>query len=691
MNRELELARRIVEDTGENLFLTGKAGTGKTTFLRELSASSPKRMIVLAPTGIAAINAGGMTIHSFFQLPFAPYLPGSAYRSGARYRYSFTREKLRIIRSLDLLVIDEISMVRADLLDAVDDALRRARKSSRPFGGVQLLLIGDVHQLPPVTTAQDWELLREHYPSPYFFSSLALRQTRYCCIELQHIYRQQDNGFIELLNSIRDNRCTRATLERLNSRYIPEFDPPDSQGYIRLFTHNRQAAELNSRKLDAISSTEYCYKATVEGDFPESSYPAEPELLLKEGAQVMFIKNDISPQKAYVNGTIATISSIDDERITARLADDGKEVEVSPAEWTNAKYVLNGTSGEIEEEIIGTFRQYPLRLAWGITIHKSQGLTFDKAIICAGAAFSHGQTYVALSRCRSLEGLVLGERISFSSIISDATVDEFNRDAGTHVPGDEDISAMARNYLVCCLDELFGFRELVRAATAFRTSMDSGSGQDWDSHIDSCSKCIALLEEDIIPVSEKFAVQYRRLADSPRLQERIKAGAAYFSDSVEKLVSLMDKVRPQTDNKSASAVLKERMEDLWYILGMKAALLGQVRDKGFSISSYLSGKASFAVSRNSFIPKAKAPSDEDIRNPGVFRALMAWREAKAALEGRRPSAILKRRSAIGISAALPASGEELASMDGIGPKTLRSYGRELLEIVAQAARHDSIL
>lgn len=605
MNKELEQARRIVEETGTSLFLTGKAGTGKTTFLKEVSASSRKRMIVLAPTGIAAINAGGMTIHSFFQLPFTPFLPGIAYSKGARYRYSFTREKLKIIRSLDLLVIDEISMVRADLLDAVDDALRRARKSSMPFGGVQLLLIGDIHQLPPVTTSQDWELLRQYYPSPYFFSSLALRQTPYCCIELQHIYRQQDDGFIAILNSIRDNRCTRATLERLNSRYLPEFDPPDSQGYIRLFTHNRQAAELNSRKLDGIRKKEYSFTATVDGDFPESSYPAETELHLKEGAQVMFIKNDISPQKAYVNGTIATISSIDETRITARLADDGKEIEVSPAEWTNARYVLNDTSGEIEEEIIGTFRQYPLRLAWGITIHKSQGLTFDKAIICAGAAFSHGQTYVALSRCRTLEGLVLGERIGFGSIISDATVDEFNRDAGRHVPGDEDISAMARDYLIHCLDELFGFRETLSAATALQTAMKNGSGHDWDSHIESCAKCIAQLEEDIIPVSGKFAAQYRRLADNPILQERIKAGAAYFSDAVAKLVSLMDKVHPQTDNKSVAAVLKQRMEDFWYILGMKAALLGHVRDNGFSINSFLSEKAGFAVSRNSFIPKGK--------------------------------------------------------------------------------------
>lgn len=685
MNRELELARRIIEETGTSLFLTGRAGTGKTTFLKELAAQSPKRMIVLAPTGIAAINAGGMTIHSFFQLPFAPYIPGSAYREGARYRYSFTREKLRIIRSLDLLVIDEVSMVRADLLDAVDDALRRARKSARPFGGVQLLLIGDIHQLPPVTTGEDWELLREHYRSPYFFSSIALGQTHYCCVELQHIYRQQDDGFIGILNSIRDNRCSREMLERLNSRYIPEFDPPDNEGYIRLFTHNRQAGELNSRKLDAIRKKEYTYTASVDGDFPESSYPAEYELHLKEGAQVMFIKNDISQEKAYVNGTIATITSISGEKVTARIGSGsdggGCDIEVMPAEWTNAKYVLNRESGEIEEQIIGTFRQYPLRLAWGITIHKSQGLTFDRAIISAGAAFSHGQTYVALSRCRTLDGLVLGERISPRAIISDATVDEFNRSLSSCMPDSEEISGMAKEYLICCLDELFGFRDMAKAVRSLCAAIGKNMRPEWDSHFASCKECIRILEEEVIPVSERFGVQYRRLAGTQSLHERITAGAGYFHGIVCRTASSMEDVLPETGNSTVAATIRERLEDLWYIIALKQSLLASVRSKGFEIGRYLSEKAAFAVSAKTFIPKKKVPAERDIRNPELFGALMKWREQKAEEEGRQPGSILKRRSAIIISNTLPSTPEELLATEGIGPKTLKAYGDEILDII----------
>lgn len=684
MNRELELARRIIEETGTSLFLTGKAGTGKTTFLRDLVRTSPKRMIVLAPTGIAAINAGGMTIHSFFQLPFAPYVPGSAFKAGAQYRYSFTREKLKIIRSLDLLVIDEISMVRADLLDAVDDALRRARKSMNPFGGVQLLLIGDVHQLPPVTTSSDWEMLKEHYRSPYFFSSLALGKIPYRCIELQHIYRQQDCRFIEILNSIRDNRCTGEVLERLNSRYIPGFDPPDSEGYIRLFTHNRQAGELNSAKLEKIRKKEYTYTATVEGDFPESSYPAEYELHLKEGAQVMFIKNDISQDRAYVNGTIATISSIGEDKITVRTSGSQDDIEVMPAEWTNAKYVLNSSTSEIEEQIIGTFRQYPLRLAWGITIHKSQGLTFDKAIISANSAFSPGQIYVALSRCRTLEGLVLGERIPSQAIKSDFTVDRFSRNIVNSTPDMSEVSAMAREYMISCLDELFGFSEMTRAARVLCSAMEKNMSPGWDKQLESCRESIKMLEEEAVPVSGKFGLQYRRLAGTAALDGRIHAGAGYFSALVGKIVSIMEGVRPETDNKAVASILKERLEDLWYIMGMKRALLEHVLEKGFDVATYLSEKARLAASGASFVPKKRMSGVSDIKNPLIFGALMEWREQKAEEEGKRPSTILKRRSAIIISNTLPASLAELAETEGIGPKTMQSYGQEILEVISGA-------
>lgn len=682
MNRELELAKRIIEETGTSLFLTGKAGTGKTTFLKELANTSSKRMIVLAPTGIAAINAGGMTIHSFFQLPFAPYIPGSAFKAGAQYKYSFTREKLRIIRSLDLLVIDEISMVRADLLDAVDDALRRARKSMKPFGGIQLLLIGDIHQLPPVTTESDWAMLKEHYASPYFFSSIALGKLQYRCIELQHIYRQQDSSFIEILNSIRDNNFTGDILERLNSRHIPGFNPPDSEGYIRLFTHNRQAGELNSSKLDRLKTKEYTYKATVNGDFPENSYPAEYELHLKKGAQVMFIKNDISQDRAFVNGTIATITSASEEKITARIGNGGKEIEVMPAEWTNAKYVLNKETNEIEEQIIGTFRQYPLRLAWGITIHKSQGLTFDKAIISACSAFSHGQIYVALSRCRTLEGLVLGERIPAHAIISDCTVSRFSKGIGDNTPEMSEINAMAQEYTISCLDDLFGFTEMSRSVKALCHTIEKHMNPDWENCLISCRKCIKIIEEST-SVSQRFGIQYRRIAGTAAFSERILAGAGYFSGISENIASIMSDVHPETDNKAVASIIKERLNDLWYTIGMKQSLLKYISEKGFDVPGYLTEKSRIAASETNFVPKKRrSGSNDSLKNPQIFDALMKWRADMAEEEGKRPSSILKRRSAIIISNTLPATLEELMEIDGIGPKTIKSYGDEILSVIS---------
>ena len=365
-NPELELASTLIAQTGTNIFLTGKAGTGKTTFLRSLVEKSPKRMIILAPTGIAAINAGGMTIHSFFQLPFAPYIPGTAFGGDAKYRFRFGKEKLNIMRSIDLLVIDEISMVRADLLDAIDDVLRRFRRNSKPFGGVQLLLIGDIQQLPPVAKSDEWQMLSEYYDSPYFFSSHALRETSFCTIELKQVYRQSDARFLSLLNAIRENRCTNEIINTLNSRYIPRINPGDDEGYIRLTTHNIQAQRINQKKLDELPSRSYRFKATVEGDFPDYSYPTELELELKKGAQVMFVKNDISGMHRYANGTIGRITNISNEGIEVMVNETGMRVSLEEAEWANAKYRLDEETKEIVKKCktLESIRVYSLYIAF---------------------------------------------------------------------------------------------------------------------------------------------------------------------------------------------------------------------------------------------------------------------------------------------------------------------------------------
>src|SRR4030042_2353673 len=396
-NPDLHLAFDFVQCTNRNIFLTGKAGTGKTPFLHNLKRSAPKRMIVVAPTGVAAINAGGVTIHSFFQLPFHPhvpvhylkpgYLPESPEQQGSQV-YKLSREKINIMKSLDLLVIDEISMVRADLLDAVDGILRRYKDHDQPFGGVQLLMIGDLQQLAPVVREDDREILDRYYDTTFFFGSLALRQTNYVTIELKQIYRQNDPEFIKLLNKIRDNQVDSDTLNQLNKQYDPHFIPDSDSGYITLTTHNAQAQLINNSKLDKLPGKAKVFKAIISDDFPEYSYPTAYELHLKAGAQVMFVKNDISKEKLYFNGKIGRIERFEDEAILVQCPGEALPIMVEKAEWQNMKYSLDEETKEIQETVIGTFTQFPLKLAWAITIHKSQGLTFEKAVIDARAAFA---------------------------------------------------------------------------------------------------------------------------------------------------------------------------------------------------------------------------------------------------------------------------------------------------------------
>jgi hypothetical protein len=420
-NKELRQAWDFVEHTGTSIFLTGKAGTGKTTFLKAVKEHSSKRMVVVAPTGVAAVNAGGVTIHSFFQLPLSPYVPGTAIRD----RYDFSKEKRRIIRTLDMLVIDEVSMVRSDLLDAIDFVLRRYRDRTRPFGGVQLLTIGDLQQLTPVVTPQDEEILRPHYDTPYFFGSKALQQVSYVTIQLTHVYRQQDQTFIDILNHIRDGHATPADLQQLNERHKPAFFPKADEGYIRLTTHNRMADSYNVSELAKLRGQRYTYRAEVKGEFPEYNYPTDVNLELKLGAQVMFVKNDASAGHLYYNGRIGHVVDIDEETVAVKCPGDSEPIKVERQEWENTKYAINRETKTIEAQVQGTFRQYPLRLAWAITIHKSQGLTFDRAIIDAALSFAPGQVYVALSRCKSLEGLVLASPIAERSIINDRRVADY--------------------------------------------------------------------------------------------------------------------------------------------------------------------------------------------------------------------------------------------------------------------------
>ncbi len=419
-NFELDVARFIVEKTDMSLFLTGKAGTGKTTFLREVVRYTKKKCIVLAPTGIAAVNAGAMTIHSFFQFGLGPFVQGVI---EPKSDFRINKSKLELIRHLQLLIIDEVSMVRADLMDHIDVELRRIRRNSKPFGGVQLLMIGDLQQLPPIAHGGEDELLRQYYKTLYFFSSAALKSMKYSCIELKNVYRQTDRHFIDILNHARDCTLTSQDISDLNARYIPGFSPKPEDGYIRLMTHNRQVDYVNETELEKLDSKPYTFEAAVTGTFPEESYPTANSLTLKKGAQVMFIKND--PERRFINGTLGEVKSIDKNSIAVRLTESGTVIDVEPMEWQNVRYQFDEESKEISSKQIGRFKQYPLKAAWAITVHKSQGLTFDKAIIDVHAAFSPGQAYVALSRCRTLDGLVLSSPVSASVFMRDNAVDAY--------------------------------------------------------------------------------------------------------------------------------------------------------------------------------------------------------------------------------------------------------------------------
>lgn len=698
VNEQLELAWQFVERTGVNVFLTGKAGTGKTTFLRRLKERSPKRMIVVAPTGVAAINAGGVTIHSFFQFPLAPYVPGSSFNTKDE-RFRFSKEKKRIIRTLDLLVIDEISMVRADLLDQIDAVLRLHKDRNRPFGGVQLLMIGDLSQLAPVARESDWTLLREYYTTPYFFGSKALQQTRHVTIELQHVYRQTDTTFVDILNEVRENRLTANGLAMLNSRYCKEEKVLNSEGVIRLTTHNLTANNYNEQRMDSLKGKRYTYEAEITGTFPESSYPAEKTLELKNGCQVMFLKNDTQGAR-YYNGKLGIITSLDDEHIKVRGLDDDTEVEVTPDVWTNARYVIDKESKEIREEIDGEFRQYPLRLAWAITVHKSQGLTFDRAVIDVNAAFAAGQVYVALSRLRSLEGLLLTAPLSPAAVKTDVAVTQYmNTELAQAQHTATHLNDFERSYYLEMLSELFSFKSLGADMQRILRLLTEHFYKIYPTLLDSYKEKDNQFAREIGGVAATFNTQYTQLvnqsgdyAKDKLLAERISKGATYFANKLDEIVKpLIESTQIDSDNKDTKEKTDEAVYNLQQSFALKRYLLGRIIEKGFNVSAYLKDKAIGVLQaeqkekREGRKTKAEGKIDvdrnADIKNPILFNQLRRWR-AKRAEELERPVyGIITQRSLIGITNELPTTEKELLRMPGFGKKTLKMFGEEILRMV----------
>ena len=612
-NSELHTAWDFVENTGRSIFLTGKAGTGKTTFLKTVVEQSRKRPIVVAPTGVAAINAGGVTIHSFFQLPFSPYVPGAKVES----KFDFGREKRKIIASMDLLIIDEISMVRADLLDAIDTVLRRFREHNQPFGGVQLLMIGDLAQLTPVVTPEDERMLKPYYDTPYFFGSKALQQIDYVTIQLEHVYRQQDASFISILNEVRNGHPSAETLAKLNSRVTPngpldqrslatsgtqECSMVNGQLAIRLTTHNNLANFYNESELQKLPGQSYQYRAEIKGTFPDYAYPTAETLVLKEGAQVMFVKNDPSNEHLYYNGRIGRVTYCDEKRLTVYCEGDAEAIEVEPQEWENTRYTLNEKTREIEAEVQGTFKQLPLRLAWAITIHKSQGLTFDHAIIDANQSFAPGQVYVALSRCRTLEGLVLASPLEARAVINDERVDSYI--AQQEYQAERSIlqlPMLKQEYERYLLLQLFDFRSIyalqesmVRPFAEFFYHSHASLKQLQDQTLFD-------LRLHVIDIATKWQQKIQMMAiedlrDEDFL-ERVKRSAEYFADQLynilAKPIALTAKV--ETGNKQAARRLDNTLPDLRQTWLARRYLLKKMADGGFTVDRYLHEKQMSAL------------------------------------------------------------------------------------------------
>ncbi|MBF0449714.1 MAG: AAA family ATPase [Candidatus Magnetomorum sp.] len=575
---QLKLAFDFAEHTGRHIFLTGKAGTGKTTFLHNFKEASSKRMIVVAPTGVAAINAGGVTIHSFFQMPFGPHLPEYTWGfSSQSSKYSSTistqklnRTKISIIRNLDLLIIDEISMVRADLLDGIDSVLRRFKDRNRPFGGVQLLMIGDLQQLAPIVKNDEWQLLKDYYDTLFFFGSRALKNTDYISIELDHIFRQNDVHFINLLNNIRDNNIDEMTLTEINKKYRPNFVDNDDDGYITLTTHNHQARTMNQGKLEKISTKKHTFIAEIQGEFPSKVYPTDPELTIKIGAQVMFVKNDSSPDKLFYNGKIGQVVKIKQDTIYIQCPDDDQQISVERVEWHNIQYSLDKENQTIKETIIGTFEHFPLKLAWAITIHKSQGLTFEKAIIDAQSAFAHGQVYVALSRCKTLEGIILISRISRNCIKHNPEVLQFFRNLAGKATTDDLLTHSKYEYQLTLLREVFDFTKIQNTVQACLKFICKNKKKITLPTADSMIQMNELLEGEIVDVALKFDKQIQRIAaenknidENSFLQERIQKGCAYFIEKTESIVSsVIDDLSIDVTNKDIKKELKNNMATL---------------------------------------------------------------------------------------------------------------------------------
>jgi hypothetical protein len=685
-NEVFDLAYRFVTETNENIFLTGKAGTGKTTFLKYLKENSTKNIVVAAPTGVAAINAGGVTLHSLFQLPFHPFLPTKNNKEDLLAKIRQNKQRQQLLRKMELLVIDEISMVRCDVMDAIDTILRHTRRNYHlPFGGVQLLCIGDLHQLPPVAQNQEWNILNEYYESPFFFDSMAIKEQLPLLIELDKIYRQKEDSFVRLLNKVRNNHMDADDFEDLHLRYDPTFRPDRDEKYITLTSHNKQSDQINEQELYKLNGASFNYKAVVEDDFPENMYPVDFELGLKEGAQVMFLKNDLI-QKRYYNGKIGVVKALTKDKIIVDC--DGTEIEVGKETWENSRYSLNRSDGKLEQETLGTFTQYPLRLAWAITIHKSQGLTFEKVMIDAGAAFSSGQVYVALSRCTSLAGIVLLSKIAPSAIHSNENVIKGQQSLSYKGSLSERFAGARQLFTQQLLEDIFSFSEVFSGIEQLGFQVQqhleklNAASKTW---IENFRQHILADKEVGLKFIGHIAFLMKEEAvieNNAGLQKRISDAANHFIPKLEVYIRELKSHPISTEHKEAAAPINEKLNELALAL-YNSNFYMQYCKQPFSVTGFLQHKLKYVQPRFSLTCYAVETKEAvgDLSNAELYDTLKRWRNL-VCKENDQPIYMVANQATLQeIATYLPLTKKDLMQISGFGKAKAEKYGDEILEAV----------
>ena len=695
MSDYYQLAHEFATQTNQVIFITGKAGTGKTTFLRKLKAESLKQTAVVAPTGIAAINAGGTTIHSFFQLPLSPFTPTPIGRKELISKMKMQSNRQQVLRELELLVIDEISMVRADVLDAIDTLLRHYRhRDNTPFGGVQVVFIGDMYQLSPVAKRDELEILRSFYDGVHFFNSHVMQQVPLVYIELNKVFRQKNADFIQILDEVRQNKLTPESLTKLQKTYNPNFVPKEGEPYITLTTHNYKADLINSAELKKIEGKSHKFMATIEGAFPPSNFPVETDLELKKGAKVMFVKNDTENPRRFYNGKIGEVTFIDNDYVMVTCPGEEGAIYVEPVTWENMTYKVNKETTELEEKRTGSFTQIPLRHAWAITIHKSQGLTFDKAIIDAGDAFAPGQVYVALSRCRTLEGIVLKSKINSDSMRNESNILKFSSRKNEADELTKKLEQSQIEYRKQILLELFDLNPLQKIIAYLRIDVNK-AGNSFNDDATSFLADLAKEIKEIKEVADKFMVQLNNILnispiDENLLLERLAASSPYFVAKLNNLLELVSDSPAYTDNKSHAKSYNDDLINIYTQVSQKKEFISKLKQE-FTIENYFKWRKDLSIKLPDLQTYGGSKTESTVSiHPDLMQRLAVVRNQLAEEADVPLYFVARTKSLQELADFLPQTPKDFLLIYGFGKIRVEKYGSFFLDEIRKYCKEKSL-